>query len=107
MKFVVRIADTQLKGDSFLKLATTRVLYDDPTLDTAGKLTRERTAFIKNVNLIRCAPILELGECMNVLPLQSRKFLYSIAQWLGQVSFQMVENQRKHSRFSYLDNAIF
>ena len=82
MKFVVRIADTQLKGDSFLKLATTRVLYDDPSLDTAGKLTRERTAFIKNVNLIRCAPILELGECMNVLPLQSRKFLYSIAQRL-------------------------
>ena len=76
-----------MKGDSFLKLATTRVLYDDPTLDTAGKLTRERTAFIKNVNLIRCAPILELGECMNVLPLQSRKILYSIAEWLRVVSF--------------------
>ena len=66
--------DTDLKGDSFLKLATTRVLYDDPSLDTAGKLTRERTAFIKNVNLMRSAPILELGEFMNVLPLQSRHF---------------------------------
>ena len=73
MTFVVPTSETQLKGDSFLKLATTRVLYDDPSLDTAGKLTRERTAFIKNVNLIRSAPILELGEFMNVLPLQSRK----------------------------------
>ena len=53
-------------GDSFLKLATTRVLFDDDTISTAGMLTRERTNYIKNANLRKISKILELENYMNI-----------------------------------------
>ena len=60
-------------GDSFLKLATTRKLYDDMSIDTPGKLSGRRSHFVCNAHLARISSLLSLGEYMNVLPMEKKE----------------------------------
>ena len=74
-------------GDSFLKLATTRVLFDDDTISTAGLLTKERTKYIKNDNLRTISRFLELENYMNIASVMNQDaliypfFIPYIFQW--------------------------
>ena len=40
-------------GDSFLKIGVTRSIYDSRPKETAGQLSRSRTSFVRNSNLVK------------------------------------------------------
>lgn len=55
-------------GDSFLKIAVTRHIYEEHPKYSAGKLTKARTDFIRNSNLMKIANLKTLNNRIIRLP---------------------------------------